>query len=409
MTCDEMKYRGVRIQKKRIVFLTLLTLLSAGLISECIIYNKSLFQVLVDYDFDGGKSTLQQTKFHENVAREIQALLQDNASAIMDWHMNDFEPFLDLFPHDEDVTPTGPTTDPSWEESIWPSNQKRLFVHTSSGLCSISKQFKRSGSVIRHILIANLNENWGALSTPVLNRTVDWGDLEGHWKRDGCDKDDIMEYLDHDRTLAVFTTQHQFIDHPKVHSIPLGVKNRGLILRQMSKNQVTRTELLMVNANDGDSRSKQLESVLKSFHDAGYSSLKNTYKAGGGRGLENYYDQMRRSKAIICPSGMGWDTYRLWEALYLGTIPVVEKYNRQDGWHRTLDDLPIIWVNTFEDLSPKFLEEEYSKIVRRGSESFNFEKLTIQYWQDFVESFLPEDFLTSSSNDQQTGQKRTAT
>jgi hypothetical protein len=394
MACEEIKYRGVRKENKQIAFLTLLTLISTS------------FLYVSLHDFDGGKSsTLQQTKFHEDVAREIQALLLDNESAIMEWNMNGFESFLGLFPHD-DVTSTGTTTDPSWEESIWSSNQKKLFVHTTSGLCPISKQFKRSGSVKRHILIANLNENWGALSTPILNRTVDWGDLEKHWKRDGCDKDDIMEYLDHDRTLAVFTTQHQFMDHPKVHSIPLGVKNRGLILRHLSKNQVTRTELLMVNANGSDNRNNQVESVLKSFHDAGYSSLKNTYKAGGGAHidpLENYYDQMRRSKVIMCPSGMGWDTYRLWEALYLGTIPVVEKYNRQDGWHRTLDDLPIIWVNTFEDMSPKFLEKEYRKIVRRGSESFNFEKLTIQFWQDFVESFLPGDFLTSSSNDQQTG------
>ena len=153
MACEEIKYRGVRKESKQIAFLTLLTLISTS------------FQYVSLHDFDGGKSsTLQQTKFHEDVAREIQALLLDNESAIMEWNMNDFESFLGLFPHD-DVTSTGPTTDPSWEESIWSSNQKRLFVHTTSGLCPISKQFKRSGSVKRHILIANLNENWGALKS----------------------------------------------------------------------------------------------------------------------------------------------------------------------------------------------------------------------------------------------------
>jgi hypothetical protein len=87
--------------------------------------------------------------------------------------------------------------------------------------------------------------------------------------------------------------------------------------------------------------------------------------------------------------GLGWDTYRIWEALYLGVIPVMERYNRRDGWHRTMDGLPIVWVETFEqDLKPWLLESEYERIVTHSSK-YNFEKLTIPYWKAFVESFLP--------------------
>ena len=117
--------------------------------------------------------------------------------------------------------------------------------------------------------------------------------------------------------------------------------------------------------------------------------MKNTYYIST---LDEYNDQLRRSKFIMCPSGLGWDTYRLWEALYFGTIPVVERYNRQDGWHRTLENLPIVWVETFEDLNPEFLEREYEKIVTADFSKYNFEKLTIPYWKSFVESLLPDSY-----------------
>uniref|UniRef100_A0A7S2WDL7 RXYLT1 C-terminal domain-containing protein n=1 Tax=Eucampia antarctica TaxID=49252 RepID=A0A7S2WDL7_9STRA len=133
-----------------------------------------------------------------------------------------------------------------------------------------------------------------------------------------------------------------------------------------------------------------MDAVLKSFHDKGYM-LNNTY----GMSKDQYYDEMRKSKFIMCPSGLGWDTYRMWEAFYLGIIPVVEKYNRRDGWHKTMDGLPIVWVNTFEEgLNPAFLESEYKRIVA-AKEQYKFEKLTVQYWKAFVESFLPDTNETS--------------
>jgi hypothetical protein len=90
----------------------------------------------------------------------------------------------------------------------------------------------------------------------------------------------------------------------------------------------------MVNSRAYETRIRQIQAVLKTFN----GTVKNTF----GQEWDDYYDEMRRSKFIMCPSGLGWDTYRVWEAFYLGTIPVVEKYSRTDGWFRTVDDLPIV-------------------------------------------------------------------
>ena len=72
---------------------------------------------------------------------------------------------------------------------------------------------------------------------------------------------------------------------------------------------------------------------------------------------------------------------------------LVEKYNITDGWFRTMDDLPIVWVGTFEkELNPAFLEREYERIMM-NFDRYKFEKLTMLYWKSFVESFLPSSNL----------------
>lgn len=91
------------------------------------------------------------------------------------------------------------------------------------GLCDTILVFRATNGVRRHVLISHLNENWGAFSTHVPNRTVDWGNWDGHFKAAGCTTDDLWWYLNHTNVSAVFTVTHQWLDHPKALSLPLGV------------------------------------------------------------------------------------------------------------------------------------------------------------------------------------------
>ena len=45
------------------------------------------------------------------------------------------------------------------------------------------------------------------------------------------------------------------------------------------------------------------------------------------------------SRFALSPSGLGMDTYRLWQALLVGTVPVVES---NAGLDRTYSSLPVL-------------------------------------------------------------------
>ncbi|VEU33825.1 unnamed protein product [Pseudo-nitzschia multistriata] len=344
---------------------------------------------------------------------------------------------------------------------------------------SLCHAFRHAGAIANfstpHVLVTHMNENWGALSSEVAGRTAEWGDIVRNWRAlggsGGCDPLELEElYLDSPHTLAVFTTQHQALfDHPKVHSIPIGVANqRGFAedflarLRSQKKRSDQRArvgsmrvsppgsetphapdprpQLLMINAFPSDTRAPQIEAVVRSFASSGHR-VANTYKAGG----TGYYNELSRSKFVLCPSGMGYDTYRIWEALSMGAVPVLERHTYRyeavgsgrgratilrtvgdgegnttttaigssignttnntttpflleysDGWQKTLDGLPVVWTERgkdggggFEGLTPEFLERAYDDLAARSfAGGFRYEKLTSLYWIRFLESFL---------------------
>jgi hypothetical protein len=241
-------------------------------------------------------------------------------------------------------------------------------------MCKAAKHFKAAGSTKRHILLVHLNENWGAFSGHIPNRTVDWGTMHG--TLGDCTLEEVMEYINHNNTLGVFTAQFQQLDHPKVHSVPLGMTPNLRALPYWKFRN--RTQLLMMNANapPSSTRRQPFESVIQNFN----GTIQNTY---GGE-TEDYVSEILRSKFVLAPSGLGWDCYRNWEALAYGTILVIEHYNRSDGMYRNFEGLPVVWVTTFDEVTPALLESEYTRLSRLRN--YTWEKLTNEYWIAFANS-----------------------
>lgn len=91
-----------------------------------------------------------------------------------------------------------------------------------------------------------------------------------------------------------------------------------------------------------------------------------------------YLQSLRNHVFALCPRGNGVDTHRLWEALYMGCIPIVER----DPAHRNWEDLPICWINHWGEVTIEFLLKEKARI-----EAMNWprEKLRVSYWIDFIQ------------------------
>ena len=97
------------------------------------------------------------------------------------------------------------------------------------------------------------------------------------------------------------------------------------------------------------------------------------------KGWNSYFYRRILSKYmfVICPEGNGIDTHRLWEALYLKTIPIIKKNKISPFLQKA--NLPILILNDWSDLT-KFNESKLKSFYVKKKRFFNNNFLNQKYW-----------------------------
>lgn len=192
----------------------------------------------------------------------------------------------------------------------------------------------------------------------------------------GCTPQMVRQYLDDPLVKAVVTPQHTAFWHPSILSIPLGIRQSDEIIDHIVNADGTKTQELLLNKSGWGHRPQINERIIANFG----GCISNTY----GMTQTEYFEAITRSRFVLCPSGMGWDSYRIWEALMLGAIPVVEF---SAGWHTVLDDLPVLFVTNFNEVTPNLLDKAYPEIMTQ-CDRYDYGKLTKQWWVSKITKLL---------------------
>ena len=84
---------------------------------------------------------------------------------------------------------------------------------------------------------------------------------------------------------------------------------------------------------------------------------------------DEYCKQISRSKFVICPMGVGIDTFRVYETAYVGSTPIVVKNGMKDLYKK----FGVLVVNSWEDITEELLQNH--KHYQPPDELFELE-----YW-----------------------------
>lgn len=262
-------------------------------------------------------------------------------------------------------------------------------------------------SIPKQIVITNtMDENWGFLSTQIGTRTTKWINMTNHLRLHHSDYETFQHFIDSEKILLMVGNTH--VDpmigfQQKFICVPLGIRSRTRIwvqARTLLTLPVRKTRLLMINNSGWGDRKMINEMVSKAFN----NTVRNTYKVHNKKRLrvaamngqdnnENkYHDlgitdhiwEVATSKFVLCPSGLGMDTYRLWETLLLGSIPIVES---NAGFDRTYSNLPVLVISHYSKLTPKLLHKAYD-CFQRNLASYHYEYLRESYWLKMIRNVL---------------------
>lgn len=210
----------------------------------------------------------------------------------------------------------------------------------------------------------------------------------------GIDETIFNKYAD---GIEVWFSTNVNYRHPKLYSLPIGITNdcndsplhriygnTDVMLRVADRpsNRAHNTKLMYMNFNIDTYCDRP--SIYKKFVHEPYVTVGQIDNTMQGREL--FLTQLRNHKYCLCPRGNGIDTHRLWESLYMGTIPVVKR----EIAYEQFADLPILFVDDYSEITEQYLNEQYSKIM---STFWNMDKLNMTYWKNKINT-VTNDLLS---------------
>lgn len=181
------------------------------------------------------------------------------------------------------------------------------------------------------------------------------------------------------RNLVSLIGNNLNCDHPRLRYLPMGrdFRNQELLsdLTPGSKKS------MLCYCNFSVSTHSLRESVYASLKSKSFITFQHmgeflSYPIS----RHDFMKNLREAKFCICPRGNAIDTFRLWDCLYCGTVPIVV---REASFHDLLDDLPILFLDDYQEfssLTTEYLENVYETFLFK---KFNYKKLTKHYWLDF--------------------------
>ena len=190
------------------------------------------------------------------------------------------------------------------------------------------------------------------------------------------------DFLDNDKIIAWFGENYDGYPHPKIHIIPMGMANsnwpngKPKLMDSTISLKIQKKHLLHL-AFTYQTNSNERLPLLHHF-----SKIPFCY-CPPAKGLPKYWIDVASSKFELCPRGIALDTYRLWECLYLGTIPIV----KSSSLDPLLKDLPVLIVEDWSLITEQFLNEKFLEFQKK---SFNMDKLKFSYWKKMINSYKPK-------------------
>ncbi len=183
-------------------------------------------------------------------------------------------------------------------------------------------------------------------------------------------------YLKDENLAHWFTTNSSVINNPKVTAIPIGIANRYWahgdvgVFKKILEKKIKKNHLLCMNFQVHTCPHKR-QPIFEFFKEKSFCYNPRL------KSLDQYLIDIKSSIFLISPPGNGLDCHRTWEALVMGTIPIVQS----SPINELFKDLPVLIIEDYKKINEKDLIDKIADIKLDG---FKNEKIFFSYWENLV-------------------------
>lgn len=198
---------------------------------------------------------------------------------------------------------------------------------------------------------------------------------------DMCIGPDFLIYANEKKIIHWFA-ENLLLKHEKITPIPIGIYSRfgdkkNIVIQSIQKLKDSEKELNKIfynfNINTNINIRKKILDILDKLPLAETTTSRLVQR--------EYFDISSRYKFIASPPGNGPDCHRTWEALYLNSIPIVERSVFTEYFEEL--KLPLLVIEKWEDLE-KYTEENLSDMFENIINKSDKKALFMPYWIDLI-------------------------
>ena len=193
------------------------------------------------------------------------------------------------------------------------------------------------------------------------------------------------------KLLHRWYAQNADVQHRKLRPIPIGLNcfEQAPEMKRALKNLPTKQKKVWVNF--GNTHAKRRDAWRWFCGDLPKTSVapkpwatceikKTKNNVRNNPHLVAYYGRVAAHRYVAAPRGNGLDTHRLWEALYLGCVPIVQA-GPLDALYRRVGALV---VRSWTQVTSHLLDSEYDRLVAIQRNASDL--LTPGHWKRLIES-----------------------
>lgn len=178
------------------------------------------------------------------------------------------------------------------------------------------------------------------------------------------------------------------VERPGLDALPLGIANPrwrhgelGVVEAHRGRPREGRRLLLVqhgVGTNPGPRRA-----CLEAFAAQPWATVRCHEPGQQPAEFSDYVEALAAHRFVACPVGNGPDTHRLWEALYLRTVPVCLDHVALRPFGEV--GMPIAWVDDWRRVSPEWLARQEKRLDRPEVWARTERLLRLTAWERRIE------------------------
>ena len=175
-------------------------------------------------------------------------------------------------------------------------------------------------------------------------------------------------------------SQNMIINKKNFYNLPIGVENFNYYSDSVDINDLFKTKIFFNNKNNAIIYGfNSAHKIRKKF--LNYLSGNDLCHYTNGWNKKIYWQIVSKYKFIFCPRGNGYDTHRIWEAMYLKTIPILIRDKFNSFYEK--NNFPVFILDKIEHLD-NINEIKLKNIYKKIYKKFANKKLFFSYWKNLI-------------------------